>query len=210
LVGAGRTEFVKTLFAYEKMESGEVYIEGKRVKLHSPKDAIKKGLALVTEDRKQEGLALKLSVKENIMSSNLDQVTGALSLVKEKKEAQIAKEGIEKLSVKTPSENFIVNNLSGGNQQKVILAKWLAGHPKILILDEPTRGIDVGAKAEIYHIMHSLVKQGISILMISSEMPEIIGMSDRIAVMREGVITGVLENVELTQEKILTLATGGM
>lgn len=209
LVGAGRTEMAKVLFGRYPKDAGEVIIEGKRVEIKSPADAIKNGIAFVTEDRKLEGLVLILSVKDNIMASNMDKVSNTMGFIDKKKEVKIALEGIKRLRVKTPSERVTVKNLSGGNQQKVILSKWLAGEPKILILDEPTRGIDVGAKAEIYSIMRELTKEGVSIIMISSELPEIIGMSDRVVVMRNGEVAGVLNKGETNQQKIMHYSTGG-
>lgn len=209
LVGSGRTEMAKVLFGRYKKDSGTIKIFDEEVDIKTPKDAIDKGMAFVTEDRKKEGLVLILSVLENIISANLNKVLKNFGFIDRKKEKLIALDEIKKLSIKTPDENTKVRSLSGGNQQKVILGKWLAGNPKILILDEPTRGIDVGAKSEIYSIMRELTKQGVSIIMISSELPEILGMCDRIAVMKEGEIRGIIDKEEATQELIMQYSTGG-
>lgn len=211
LVGAGRTEVAKIIFGRYKKEKGDIYIDGQKVDITSPKVAIDHGLAFVTEDRKKEGLVLILSVKDNIISSNLKQVAAKfLGWISRKKETQITQREIERFHIKTSSQNTATKTLSGGNQQKVILGKWMAGDPKILILDEPTRGIDVGAKAEIYSIMRDLAEnKGMSIIMISSELPEILGMSDRTIIMREGVVTGELDEENMTQERIMYFATGG-
>jgi ABC-type sugar transport system ATPase subunit len=209
LVGAGRTELAKVLFGRFSKDSGTIIINGKAASINSPRDAIQHGIGLVTEDRKAEGLVLMLSIMHNISSSNMERVCNSLGLVSSKKEVDLALDGIEKLRIKTPSEHQMVKNLSGGNQQKVILAKWLATNPIVLILDEPTRGIDIGAKAEIYTIMRELAQQGVGIIMISSELPEVLGMSDRILIMRNGRIAGELSKEEATQEKIMYYATGG-
>jgi len=208
LMGAGRTELSLSIFGnplgYNM--TGDVFIEGKKVNLRHPKDAIKNGLAYVTEDRKGNGLILIQDVKQNISLANL----GALSkyaYINMNEEVKIANEYRDSINIKTPSIEQKVQNLSGGNQQKVSLAKWLFTSPKVLILDEPTRGIDVGAKYEIYTLINALIEQGLSIIMISSELPEVIGMSDRIYVMNEGHIAGVLSRAEATQERIMEIAT---
>lgn len=209
LVGSGRTEMAKTVFGRWKKDSGRILMDGEEIKIDSPVDALKHGIAFVTEDRKKEGLTIILSVKNNILSSNLEMVSGPLQLVNRAKEKEIASDGVKKLRIKTPSIETHVKSLSGGNQQKVIIARWLAKSVKVLILDEPTRGIDVGAKSEIYELIQMLAGQGIAILMISSELPEILGMSDRIAVMRKGRIAAVIDKKEATQEKVMYFATGG-
>lgn len=205
LVGAGRTEVMRAVFGFDKIKTGEIYIEGNKVEIKSPKDAINYGLALVPEDRKEQGLVMEMSVRENTTLANLKQVS-KLGFINIGEENKITDSYINKIRTKTPSREQKVVNLSGGNQQKVVLSKWLMTNPKILILDEPTRGIDVGAKKEIYTIMSNLAKRGVAIIMISSELPEILGMSDRIIVMHEGEIKGVLNREESSQEKILEIA----
>lgn len=208
LMGAGRTEFAHSVFGNFKNYdiTGDILINGKKVNLSSPKDAIENGLAYVSEDRKENGLILMDDIKQNITITNLKAIAENL-VINKNEEIKIAKEFTKSLSIKTPSIEQKVNNLSGGNQQKVAIAKWLFVEPKVLILDEPTRGIDVGAKYEIYTIMNKLVEAGLSVIMISSELPEVLGMSDRIYVMAEGVMTGVLDIEEATQEKIMEMAT---
>lgn len=208
LMGAGRTEVVRGIFGADKRDQGDIYVSGEKIKIQSPDQAIQNGIALVTEDRKDQGLVLGLSVRENIALANLKKISRN-GLIKHSEEKAIVEEQIDRLKIKTPDGNQLVKSLSGGNQQKVVLAKWLETHPKVLILDEPTRGIDVGAKVEIYQLMNELTKQGIGILMISSELPELLGMSDRILVMREGRITGEFTREEAKQEDIMACATGG-
>lgn len=208
LMGAGRTEVMEAVFGARKIDNGEIIIKGRNIKLNSPHNAIKHGIALVTEDRKLLGLNLKSSVKDNMTLANLKDYCLLNQIVRVKDEQKIVDRQIKALRIKTPSRNKIVNSLSGGNQQKVIIAKWLLCNPDILILDEPTRGIDVGAKAEIHRIMSSLAAEGKAIIMISSEMPEILGMSDRVIVLHEGRITGEFSRDELDQEKIMLCATG--
>lgn len=205
LVGAGRSETMQTIFGLSKHGKGKVYIDGKEVHIASPVDAVRNGIALVPEDRKLDGLYKVQSVRYNSTIEVLSQFIRGIH-VDNKKEYDITQKYIDLLSTKTPSQEQLVGNLSGGNQQKVLIGRWLATHPKILILDEPTRGVDVGAKSEIYAIMNDLVKEGISIIMVSSELPEIINMSDRIYVMNEGHITGCLNHDELSQESIMKLA----
>lgn len=209
LMGAGRTELAMSLFgAMEGRRSGEVRLFGKPEVIRSPGDAISKGLALLTEDRKAQGLILEQSVSNNIVLASLKKIQSHL-ILNENEQHICANRYVEEIHIKIPSIQTRVKNLSGGNQQKVVLAKWLMTEPKILFLDEPTRGIDVGAKYEIYNIMLELVEKGYSIIMISSELPEIMGMSDRIMVMHEGTVSGELSREEATQEKVMLLATGG-
>ncbi|MBJ6361642.1 sugar ABC transporter ATP-binding protein [Paenibacillus sp. GCM10012307] len=208
LVGAGRTEVMRAVMGVDKRSSGQIFIEGEEVQITSPSQAIQHGIGLVPEDRKQHGLILGLSVKKNISLSALKQLTRA-GILSRSAEDQLANEYIDKLRIKTPHKDQRAGNLSGGNQQKIVISKWLATHPRVLILDEPTRGIDVGAKKEIYTLMSQLAQQGVAIIMISSEMPEILGMSDRIIVMHEGEIKGTLDRESATQEKILELALKG-
>ena len=207
LVGAGRSEVMESLFGMESFDSGEVLIDGVPVKIDSPSTAIEKGMAFLTEDRKKSGLFLVLSVLENMSIVNMPDYIGKSGFVSHMKMAQDCMEQIRKLNIKTPTMDQIINNLSGGNQQKVLIARWLLAQPKILILDEPTRGIDVGAKAEIYRLISELANRGVAIIMVSSELPEILGMSDRVMVMHGGRITGILDKEEADQETILSLAS---
>ncbi|QRG66406.1 sugar ABC transporter ATP-binding protein [Brevibacillus choshinensis] len=208
LMGAGRTEMAKALFGLEKVREGRVLVDGQPIRVTRPIDAISAGIALVTEDRKEEGLVLSLSVRENISLPNLEKVS-SLGVMKPSQEKTLSNEAIQRLFIKTAGGEQIVGSLSGGNQQKVVIGKWLAKKPKILILDEPTRGVDIGAKKEIYDIMNRLAQDGVAILMISSELPEVLGMSDRVLVMHEGRITGEFAREEATQELIMHAATGG-
>ncbi|MDR2184647.1 MAG: sugar ABC transporter ATP-binding protein [Treponema sp.] len=207
LIGAGRTEIVETIFGIRKATSGKILYKGKELQIKSVRDAMANGIALATEDRKYYGLFLELDIKQNITICYLDHISKH-PFLKPKKEIELSSTISKTLNVKTPSMTQLVRNLSGGNQQKVVLAKWLLSDPDILILDEPTRGIDVGAKSEIYSIMDNLTKQGKSIVMISSEMPEVIGMSDRILVVRKGQISAELDNQgqSVTQEDIIRYA----
>ena len=205
LVGAGRTETARAVFAADQLTSGKLYIGGQEVRMQSVRDAIRHRIALIPEDRKEQGLVLGMSIKQNISMVNLDNVCER-GLLSGKKEQQLAVEMIEKLSIATPSEEKETRLLSGGNQQKVVLAKWLAVDSDIIILDEPTRGIDVGAKTEIYRLIGMLAQQGKAVIMISSDMPELIGVCDRICVMREGTISGVVDRENFSQEAILDLA----
>lgn len=208
LMGAGRTELALSVFGNPynyPLKSGEIYMEGKKVTFSKPKDAIAAGLAYVSEDRKGNGLILIQDIKYNITLANLKELEEGLS-VDENKEVVIANDYKEKLNIKAPSVDKRVGDLSGGNQQKVSVAKWLFAQPKVLILDEPTRGIDVGAKYEIYTLMNRLVEQGMSIIMISSELPEVLGMTDRLYIMSEGRICGELDTKEADAEKVMELA----
>jgi len=208
LMGSGRTELALSIFGNPSGYniSGEISILGSKKRFNHPQDAIKAGVAYVTEDRKGNGLILIQDVKQNITIANLKKIASR-SVVNDNSEVKVANEYKDSLNIKTPSVEQKVSNLSGGNQQKVSLGKWLFVGPKLLILDEPTRGIDVGAKYEIYTIMTKLVEQGLSIIMISSELPEVLGMSDRVYVVSSGKITGELTSHEATQEKIMQLAT---
>jgi len=208
LMGAGRSELMEAIFGYRPIHSGKMWIDGNEVSIKSPYAAIKRGIGFITEDRKSKGLVLPLSVKENFSLTNLFKISNK-SIISVKKEQNLVDEMINKLHVKTSSSELPVRSLSGGNQQKIVIGKWLGIEPKILILDEPTRGVDVGAKKEIYQIMNDLTKQGVSIIMVSSELPEILGMSDRIAVIHEGKLTAILNKSEANQEKIMQAATGG-
>ncbi len=210
LVGAGRTELALALFGIDTIKSGEVWMEGRRLNIRNPQDAIREGIALVPEERKEQGLFLIHSIATNLTFQVLPEFINHLK-VNKKKEGEIVDEFKNKLSIKMASTEQAAGELSGGNQQKVVISKWLAAKPKVLIMDEPTRGIDVGAKAEIYKLMHNLAREGVSIIMISSELPEIINNSSRIAVMREGRLTGILDQseTEASQEAIMSYAVGG-
>lgn len=207
LVGSGRTELARAIFGVRCPDKGEIHLDGRKIKVKSPRDAINSGIGLVTEDRKKDGLILGLSVKKNITLPSLDRLT-KMGLVSGKRERRWVKKIIQELDIRTPSMDQQVEYLSGGNQQKVSLAKWLVTESDVIIFDEPTRGIDVGAKFEIYNLILDLARRGKAILMISSELPEILGMSDRILVMREGKIVGELLPQDATEEKIISLATG--
>jgi ribose transport system ATP-binding protein len=206
LMGAGRTETARALFGADHIESGVVEINGKPVKIASPMDAVSHGIGYLSEDRKRYGLAVNLSVTENAIMASYDDFEKGL-IIHKKKIGNITKEFVEKLKVKTPTLDQLLKNLSGGNQQKVVIAKWLIKDSDILIFDEPTRGIDVGAKSEIYTLMNELVKAGKSIIMISSELTEVLRMSDRIIVMCEGRITGELDIKDASQKEIMKYAT---
>ena len=208
LVGAGRSDMAQTIFGVDQKVGGKVYIENKEVRGNSAREAIDRGIYLIPEDRRRTGLITEKPIRENITLPALWRYTKN-ALVQKKKEQAESEKLCAKLNVKTSSIETLVKNLSGGNQQKVVLAKWLQLEPKVLIFDEPTRGIDVGAKAEIYDLMRDLAKNGVSIIVISSDMEEILGLSDRLAVMHEGRITGILEREECTERKVMTLAVGG-
>ncbi|HSR33377.1 MAG TPA: sugar ABC transporter ATP-binding protein [Anaerolineae bacterium] len=208
LVGAGRTALAETLFGIRPAVSGEVRVENQPVKISSPGEAIRMGMGFVPEDRKLQGLFMNMAVRENIMLSALDQVT-RWGFVNSAKADRLAREEVARLDIRTPSLRQRVRNLSGGNQQKVIIARWLTLKPRVLILDEPTRGIDVGAKAEIHALMNQLAQEGVGVLMISSELPEVLGVSDRILVMHEGRVTGEFSRKQATQDDIMRAATGG-
>jgi ABC-type sugar transport system ATPase subunit len=208
LMGAGRTELAMSLFGYyPKHSSGELYITGKKVNIKEPRDAITNGLVYLSEDRKRYGLNMIMDIEDNMTLPSLRELS-KMGVINNSKKIVETKNYIQTLYIKTPSSKQMVKNLSGGNQQKVVLGKWLMTKPKILIVDEPTRGIDVGAKYEIYMILNRLIKEGVGIIMISSELPEILGMADRILVMHEGQLTGEVNASEATQEAIMTHATG--
>ncbi|MBI9101404.1 MAG: sugar ABC transporter ATP-binding protein [Spirochaetales bacterium] len=207
LVGAGRTEVARALFGLDSVDSGEIFMHGKKINNNKPAAAISNGIGLIPEDRKEQGVLLNLSIRENIGYTFIDRITDWI-FVNKRKEKKLVDEYQKKLSIKCSSVEQKVSNLSGGNQQKVVLAKWLAGDCDVLIFDEPTRGIDVGAKQEIYTLIKELAESGKGIIFISSEMPELIGMSERIIVMHEGVIEGELDAGNVSQERILDLASG--
>ncbi|MEA5069986.1 MAG: ATP-binding cassette domain-containing protein, partial [Christensenellaceae bacterium] len=207
LMGAGRTETTRAIFGIDRRESGEVLLDGKPVKIRRPEDSIKAGLVLVPEDRKRDGLCVKLSVRDNIALPNLDILSGPLTTVDKRRAAEMSRKAVDDLRIKLPNDAVDAGSLSGGNQQKVVVSKWLARKSRVVIFDEPTRGIDVAAKVEIYHLMNELKRQGIGVLFVSSEMPEVLGMADRVIVMCDGRVTGELTIGEATQEKILEMAT---
>lgn len=208
LMGAGRTEIMQAIFGNLHCDSGSIEINGKEVHIKSPIQAMKCGIGFITEDRKVEGLMLEESIEKNIALANLPRVSNH-HVMDRKKEDDLVKKGIEELHIKCFGPDHECNNLSGGNQQKVVFAKWIYTDPKILILDEPTRGVDIGAKKEIYTIINELAEKGVAIIMVSSELPEVLGMSDRIMVVREGEVRGIIGREEANQENIMTLATGG-
>jgi rhamnose transport system ATP-binding protein len=207
LVGSGRTEFAEAIFGLRRLDSGEILIDGKEVDIGSPRTAIQAGLAYVPEDRRRHGVVLEMSISANAGLASLKSIS-RLGWILQSRERDLAERYVSQLAIKTPSVNIAAGALSGGNQQKLSLARWLATEPSILILDEPTQGVDIAAKAEIHRLMVDLAEQGLAILMISSELPEILGMSDRIAVMHSGSIAGVLTRAEATPQRILSLALG--
>lgn len=206
LMGAGRTETTRAIFGVDEKTSGEIILEGKELKINCPMDAIKAGIVLAPEDRKKDGLCTKLSIRHNLALPNLDIICNKLGIIRSQKEDEICDQAVKNLRIKTPNVEINSGNLSGGNQQKVVVGKWLARDSKVVIFDEPTRGIDVGAKVEIYHLMNELKKQGIAVMFVSSEMPEVMGIADRIIVMCDGRITGELSAEDATQDAILTMA----
>ena len=207
LMGAGRTEMTRALFGVDEKTSGKIYLFGEEVKTDSPKESIELGMALIPEDRRKDGLCTDLSIRENISLPNLDSMKNSLGVLSKDLELKMSEETIKSLKVKAKDQEMISKLLSGGNQQKVVLGKWLVRNPKLILFDEPTRGIDIGAKVEIYQIMNELKKKGVGVLFISSEMEEVLGMSDRILVFCDGRITGELSKEEAKQENILKYAT---
>ena len=205
LVGAGRSETMQAIFGLDKVTAGKVTLDGREIQGKSPSEILKSGIGLVPENRRDEGMFGVMDLKFNLTLKVLEEFIHGI-IVDSGRERSIAVKGFQDLSVKAPGLDTPISSLSGGNQQKVIIASWLAAGPKVLILDEPTRGIDVGAKSEIYAIMNELAKQGVTILMISSDLPEVLNMSDRIVVMCEGTVTGILDHTEATQEKIMQSA----
>lgn len=208
LMGAGRTEIMQTIFGNLSCDGGDIYIEGKKVVIKSPRQAIDAGIGFITEDRKTEGLLLEKSIADNIEIANLAKVSTKSVIKKDKKKALVS-QAIDEFKIKCFNEQQECGSLSGGNQQKVVLAKWVYTDPKILILDEPTRGVDIGAKKEIYNVINDMAKKGVAVIMVSSELPEVLGMSDRIMVVREGKVMGIIDGKEADQSKIMTFATGG-
>ncbi len=209
LVGAGRTELMRAIIGADKMKTGEVYLEGKKITNRSPHEAQENGIVLVPEDRKLQGILANLSVADNINISMLDANSNQFGFMDSKKEKEVANKGIRDFNIKTPSPSKKIVELSGGNQQKCIVARWLSTNPKVLIMDEPTKGIDVGAKAEFYQMICDFAKQGMGVILISSEMPEVIGLSDRIIVMRGLKIVGETGREEVTEDQLLTMGMLG-
>ncbi len=209
LMGAGRSEIARAIYGVYKNRSGDIYLEGKKLNIKSPGDAIDRGIYYLTENRKDEGLIPELSVGENMSLSILEQLTIVKSVISKRKEKNLVKEFISKLDIRTPGPWQLVKNLSGGNQQKVILSRVLSTNPKLIIMDEPTRGIDVGAKHEIYKLMEELAAEGVAIIFISSELPEILNLTSRVGVIYDGRLQSIIDGSEVTQEKIMNLATGG-
>lgn len=209
LVGAGRTEVMRAIIGADKMRSGEIYLEGKKITNRSPKEAMDNGIVLVPEDRKLQGILANLDVKDNISIGVLDSNANKFGVVSSEKERKTAEKGIEDFEIKTPSLSKKIVELSGGNQQKCIVARWIATNPKVLILDEPTKGIDVGAKSEFYRMICEFAKQGLGVILISSELPEVIGLSDRIIVMKSLQIAGEVLREEATEDKLLSLGMIG-
>ena len=207
LMGAGRTETTRAIFGIDPKQSGQIFLDGREIAIHSPMDAIRQGVVLAPEDRKKDGLCTKLSIRHNIALPNLDLLCNRLGVVSHSKENAMCDRAVKNLQIKTPSVDVDAANLSGGNQQKVVVGKWLARDSRVVIFDEPTRGIDVAAKVEIYHLMNQLKQQGIAVMFVSSELPEVLGIADRVIVMCDGQITGEVMARETTQNEILTLAT---
>lgn len=208
LMGAGRTEIMQAIFGNMPHVTGNIYLEGKEIKNKNPEQAIANGIGFITEDRKVEGLMLEKSIMENISLANLGKISKN-GVIQKKSEQDLVKRGIDELKIKCFGPQHECDNLSGGNQQKVVFAKWIYTDPKVLILDEPTRGVDIGAKKEIYNIINELAAKGVAIIMVSSELPEVLGMSDRIMVVSEGKVTGIIDKEDANQENVMILATGG-
>lgn len=208
LMGAGRTEIMRAIFGVDPHKEGKLFFEGKEIHISNPRDAIKAGFGFITENRKTEGLILDFSIERNIALPSEERLAKH-DVINDKEEFDFSSVLSKRLGVKAQDINLPASTLSGGNQQKVVIAKWVGMHPKLLILDEPTRGIDIGAKKDIYDLMNELTAQGVSIIMVSSELPEVIGMSDRVLVIHEGTVAGIVEHKDATQTRIMTLATGG-
>ena len=208
LMGAGRTEVARAIFGADPLDAGKITFNGRELSISSPQDAIKEGIAYLSEDRKSDGLAIKMSVAANTTLANLGELSNRFGLIDFRKHDEVTKRYVDLLNIRTPSIEQTVRLLSGGNQQKIIIGKWLFRQSRILFFDEPTRGIDVGAKFAIYKIMDELAAQGIGVILISSELPEILGLTDRIAVFHQGRITGVLETAKTNPEEIMRYASG--
>lgn len=209
LMGAGRTEIMQAIFGNLPYEEGSIYIDNQKCSIRNPEQAIGLGIGFITEDRKSEGLMLEETIQKNIAIANLGSISNKIGVLNKKSEDDLIAKAIQELHIRCFGPQHECNNLSGGNQQKVVIAKWIYASPRILIFDEPTRGVDIGAKKEIYNIINDLAKKGVAIIMVSSELPEVLGMSDRIMVVREGEVRGIISREEADQEKTMTLATGG-
>jgi rhamnose transport system ATP-binding protein len=208
LIGSRRTDVALALFGVEPADTGEIVIDNELHRIHSPQDALRAGIAYATEDRRKLGLSLPMSIASNISLPMLNRYTNTLGLLRQREEISTAEKFRQRLSIRTPSVLMPVEKLSGGNQQKVMLSKWLNADPRLLILDEPTRGIDVGAKAEVHHMINELASQGMAVIMISSDLPEVLAMSDRVLVMREGRQMGIFDRSEATEERVMAAAMG--
>ena len=208
LGGSGRTETAKLIFGADKKKSGKMFLNGEEIITKSPVDAVRHEIGLVSEDRKEEGVFLPLSIRKNISVTDFTAISGRFGFINIEKEGRNVRSLIEKLNIRTPSSELVVKNLSGGNQQKVALAKWLSIDSKVILIDEPTRGVDVGAKVEIYNLINEVAKKGVGVIVISSDMPEIMGIADRILVMHEGTIYGELPKEKFSEENILRYAIG--
>ena len=207
LVGAGRSEIMRALCAIDPKTSGTVYLEGEKQDFRQYRDAVNKGICYLTEDRKTQGLFLEMSIRDNMVSANLDAVSNGL-LINDRLQDELSREYVERLSIKIPGIEYPISSLSGGNQQKCLIGKWLSIHPKLIIMDEPTRGIDVGAKSEIHSLLRRLAEEGIGVIIVSSELPEVIGVSDRVVVIHEGHMSGMIEKDDISEENIMLLASG--
>jgi ribose transport system ATP-binding protein len=208
LVGAGRTELLRTLFGIDPPREGTILVDGQRQPIRHPRDAIRAGLALVPEERKAQGLILEMSVQQNVGLAGLNRTARAGAFIDFSRERRDAVAMIDRLQLRPPNRKQLVSNLSGGNQQKVVLAKWLLLQPRVLLLDEPTRGVDVGAKEEIYHLIEQAAEAGAAVLFVSSDLPEVLGLADRILVMHEGRLAGELQRAHASEEAVMRLATG--
>ena len=206
-MGAGRTETTRAIFGVDPKTGGQIFLDGNEVKINCPMDAIKAGIVLAPEDRKKDGLCTKLSIRHNLALPNLDLLCNKLGVISSSKEDKLCEDAVKNLMIKTPTVEVNAANLSGGNQQKVVVGKWLARNSRVVIFDEPTRGIDVGAKVEIYNLMNKLKQEGIAVMFVSSEMPEVLGIADRVIIMCDGRITGEVMARETTQNEILRYAT---
>ena len=207
LFRSGRTETTRAIFGVDPKTGGQIFLDGKEVRISCPMDAIKAGIVLAPEDRKKDGLCTKLSIRHNLALPNLDLVCDKLGVIRNSREDKLCEEAVKNLMIKTPNVEINAANLSGGNQQKVVVGKWLARNSRVVIFDEPTRGIDVGAKVEIYNLMNKLKQEGIAVMFVSSELPEVLGIADRVIVMCDGRITGEVMARETTQNEVLKYAT---
>jgi len=209
LVGSGRSEILRAIFGADLKEGGKVIMAARPLRINSPRDAVRSGIALVPENRKEQGVILSMPIRKNITMPSIREVTGSLGVIRSRKEQRLAQQYVDSLKIKTRDVDQEVADLSGGNQQKVVLAKWLTTNCRVILLDEPTRGVDVGAKVEIYHLINDLARSGLAIVLVSSEMMEVIGLSDRVMVIRDGRVAGVLEKPEITEVNIMGLAVRG-